>query len=529
MRSVGGVSVLSLFVPFSLLLAGAPPLPAFSAAVAIQHTGSPKPDQPQDETDRLFEQYFDQLYGRQYADALATSSRFDPDEDNKEGQAIVKAMRAAALLGLKRDQEAAKLFAEADAAAPSVSLVSTLQFDAGLYAENYEVAAIALDRMIARMPDVARELDVDGVSFLLANEPKGQDLQNEERRVALARLGFGGAGGDYFISSAIEILVKRGEVASAEPLLFKLDSPSLVETLLIQRRYAALWTKIEARAGANLHNFRESSVLAARREFDEEPDSTSKLQLLIHVLRSAGKLDAAIALQSKLPSTPDALSSADEDTGWSINEVALALHRAGRRDEADQLFASLNEAKMKNGRWRVSMFINRLELLVSDGRFDRALPLLDLTEASAAVDGNAYARQLVRRLRYCTMSGLGRKAEAAKLLPELLKQASDAPGATIDALLCAGEVDRAEKLALASLKDEKFQADFVSRLQARPLTSDDPSIWAKSWQELRQRPAIAAEFNRLGRDMPAEFLPPAIELTDEPARIPAPSGWTEQG
>jgi hypothetical protein len=90
----------------------------------------------------------------------------------------------------------------------------------------------------------------------------------------------------------------------------------------------------------------------------------------------------------------------------------------------------------------------------------------------------------------------------------LLAHAKDAPGPTIDGLICAGQLDEAEKLALTSLKEEKFHSDFVRSLQTKPLTSDDPSVWQKGWKQLRDRPAIVAEFIRLGRDMPEHLLAP---------------------
>lgn len=511
------------------MLAGLSSAFLLPAPATAERIDSEKPVANQSETDRLFDAYIDQLYSRKYAEALATTSKFDLDESNEEGRAIIKAMRAAALVGLKRDKEAAKLFAEADSAAPSTVLVSTLQLDAGLFADNFPVAAEALDRMIARMPDAVRELSLDAVSYFLRNEPKGQERRNEDRRILLAQLGFGGAAGDYFTSDAVAALTKRGEPAKAAELIPYIDDPVVLENLLIQKRYAALWPKIETSAGPNLHKARTASVQAARKEYDDDPDSTLKRQLLINALRHAGQLDAAIAFRLELPDSVGALTSADEDTGWAFNEVALALHEAGRNDEADQLFALLNSAPMEKAGWRVSMFINRLELLVLDGRFDRALPLIKPTEELAATDGNTYARQLVRRLKYCTLAGLGRKEEAAALQPELLKYASDAPGSTIEGLLCAGQVDEAEKLALATLKKDGFEADFVRRLQAKPLTSNDPSKWEGAWQALRKRPAIAAEFDRLGRDLPAEFLPPSPELTGRPNSPPGANVSTDAG
>src|SRR6185369_13356802 len=159
--------------------------------------------------------------------------------------------------------------------------------------------------------------------------------------------------------------------------------------------------------------------------------------------------------------------------------------------------------------WRVSMKINRLELLVEDGKFEKALPLI---EPTAKTEGSPYADQLVRRLRYCTLSSLGRKDEAAKYLPDLMKHAADAPGPTIDGLLCGGDLDKAEQVALDTLgsKDKAagFEKDFIRRLQAHRLTSDDPSVWQGRWQELRAKPAIKQAFDRLGRDLPPEFLLP---------------------
>jgi hypothetical protein len=159
------------------------------------------------------------------------------------------------------------------------------------------------------------------------------------------------------------------------------------------------------------------------------------------------------------------------------------------------------------------MIINRLEMLVTGGKFEKAATLIDATELSAKNDGNAYAQQLVRRLRYCILSSLGKKEDAAAILPDVLKHADDALQPTVDGLLCGGETDKAEQLVLQALstadkdKREKFEELFVRALQPVLLTDDDPSVWQGRWAALRKRPAIAREYQRLGRDMPAELLP----------------------
>lgn len=484
------------------VLATAPAAALAAAAASAAEAG-------QSDADSLFDQYTEDLYAGRFAEALEAARKIRVDRDNPEGQAIVLAMRASALLGLDRDAEAMKLLAEAERLAPDSPHPTTLIWLGGLLSDRLDVAADSIDRLIAKFPDEVRELDWEHVAFFLRNEPKGQERRNEDRRIALAQLGFGGdtERGHYLAAEAVELLVKRGDVAAAAKLLPNVKLPRSIENMLIRKRFSALWPQLEEMAGPNLTKITEASVAAADKVYKAAPDDPFALQNLIDALRRAGRYEEATILGSKLPRTSVAMASADEQTGWAVNNLALALYEGGRPEEADELYALLNDAPMKDGGWRVSMIINRLELLVSSGRFDKASQLLGVTEESAKTNGNDYARQLVRRLKYCTLSRTGRAADAAKLLPEVLDHADDAPGPTIDGLLCAGEVAKAEEVALQALKKEEFEEDFVRRLQARPLTSDDPSVWQGKWAELRARPAIAREFDRLGRDMPEALLP----------------------
>lgn len=468
------------------------------------------------EVERLFIEYDAEFAAQRFDNALGVVDRLSRLADNDDARGGLAALRAAALIALRREAEAREQIARAHALAPNSPDPDLYLLNAGLFMDRYDVAADAIDRLIARFPDWVRELDVDQVFELLRNEDDRAKSRNEDRRVALAMLGFGGrvAVGDYFAKKAVEILVDRGDLSAASELLRYIDEPRDIEDMLVLKRFSGLWPQIEAHAGARLQKVRDSAAADALAAFNEAPDDRQMLQDLTNAYRRTGRFEDAIALRSKLPQSSEEMSSADEQTGWAVNNIALALHEAGRSEEADRLFALLNEAPMPSGkdRWRVSMVINRLELLVADGNYDKANALLERTESIAWSDGSPYARQLVRRLRYCTMSGLGRRAEAQKLLPDLLEHAADAYHATIDGLLCTGDLDAAEKLVLEALRAEEnqdFATDFVRSLQPKPLTSDDPSVWQGRWAELRQRPAIAAAFARLGRDMPERLVVPS--------------------
>jgi tetratricopeptide (TPR) repeat protein len=502
--------MLFVFGLVSALALGVPQPPLRHAALSQKAASIPAAN----DTDALFKAYDSAMFGKRFDEALAIARKLQLE--GSEGQAFTAAMQASAMLGLNRDAEARALIAKAEHLAPSSPDASRVLFFGALITDRPEFAADALDRMIARAPDMVRELNWQNLRYFLTHEPKDQQQRNDDRRVALARLGYGADAeqGGWLAAGAVDILVRRGDAAGAADLLQYIDAPQAIENMLIQKRYSALWPQLQQLAGPHLEKVRASSAAKAERAFADAPNDNERLAGLANALRHAGRLDDAIALRAKLPGTAAEMSTADENMGWAINNVALALYHAGREDEADRILGMLDEAPMTSGRWRVSMIINRLEMLTEAGKFDRAAALLDVTETSAKVDGSDYARQLVRRLKYCILSSSGRKDEAAKLFPDMMAHAEDALEPTISGLVCGGEIDQAEQLALKGLgnSDEKkrlrFEEDFVRSFQPVALTSDDPSVWDGGWQILRKRPAMAAAYARLGRDMPTDLVPP---------------------
>ena len=372
-----GAMKLSLRVAWaSLAIAGVGlTLAPVSATIAAQQ---PIANNQSEEVDPVISAFFEQLYRRDYEAALASAGKLRLPKDSDAGRALVQSMRGSALLGLKRDKEAQKAFDEAHKLDPNLPVVDQLQFEAGVLIDDIPVAANALDRLIARFPDAVRGLEAEMVWYFLRNEPAEEQARNENRRVLLAKLGFGGNDGDYLTEDAVRILLKGGDVAGAGDFLKYIDEPSIVENMLIQRRFAPLWPTLERLAGPELETIRASSVKTAEDAVAQEPQSRKALQSLANALRHAGRLDDAIELGSRLPPTTAAMADADEDTGWLVNNVAMALHQAGRADEADALFARLNDAKIPDARWRVSMDINRVELLIADGKFD-IVAIVELT------------------------------------------------------------------------------------------------------------------------------------------------------
>jgi tetratricopeptide (TPR) repeat protein len=450
------------------------------------------------------EQYLAAMGRRDFKQAFALASKMDLGE-SKRSRSNVLAFQGAALFGLKRRDEAIKRFEEADELWSADPFATRLEFFSSAATNNLDVARSALDRLIARYPDVVRELDFEMLRWFIREDSEAKTKEADDRLIALARIGYQGdnSHGDWLAYLAIKRLVKRGEGAEASDLLRYVSSPGAIQSLLIQKRYAALWTQAGERAGPGLEKIRNVALERAQKGYDQEPTSAKALSQLAFALDEAERFEDVVALRAKLPTSPEDVSKIDEDSAWVFDSVARALYETGHADEGDKLYGLLNEAPLLPDSWLVNMKINRIHYLVSDGKFHKALPLLATADK---LPGSPYAIQLIRRMKYCTLNGVGRKEEAAKLLPDILKHAKDSYLTTIDALICAGQLDEAEKLALSALADEDFESDFVVQMQPVPLTHERPSIWTDGWAELRKRPALQREFEKLGRPMPKEFL-----------------------
>jgi len=489
-------------IRISLLLMAAP-LAMWPASASTPSTRAEAVTDPELTFEARIDGYLKQLGAKQFKAALGTVEGLERSAGNPDGGRMIGAiLRSAVAAAQKHDDDARRLLEQAEPLLTKSPEVMTLAIPAYSVANRPDLVGLTLDRLIARAPDIVRGFTPDFISFVLRNTGEPQATL-DQRKVALAQMGFGGADGDWITAGAIGILVQRGDWTGAGDLLRYVDSPRDVEDLLIQRRFAPLWPRLEAQAGPGLANSRESSVREARQLLESAPKDDRSLPRMIEALRYAGRYDEAIALLTRLPQTPGDMAKADEQVGWAVNDLALVLHDAGRKEEADSWFSRLNSGSKPD--WKISMLINRVELLVGDGKYAQALPLI---EEAQTVRGSPYAEQLLRRLRYCSLVRLGRPADAAKLRGDLMAHAKDARAATVDGLICAGEADAAEQMVLANLGDDDFQEDVIRGLQQVPLTADDPSVW-DGWQVLRQRPAVAAAFARLGRDLPAGLRLPA--------------------
>lgn len=434
------------------------------------------------------------------AKAIKRIDKLLPDQEARI-RLLLLAVRGSANLNLGKAAEAAKDFDAAHAIDTTSEFPGLMRFASGLDNGNGDFAADGLDQMIAVAPDAVRELEAKLI-YAYLREFKG--ARADDQMIELARIGYGGLDNSEMIEAAVGILLDRGNIDDARDLLTHLHDVSVARSMLVNRRYEPLWAVLEARAGDRFVTIGKESLDAAQSANAAEPENLRNRAYLIAAYASLGRYGEADEAGRSIGATAEAMKALDEDGGWAVNAHAMALFAAGRKTEADARFAALNLAQAETG-WIISMLINRVELLARARNFEAADKALAIVEHDVQTKGNNYAKQLVRRIRLCTLHGLGRSQEVATLLPDFRAHADDAKGASVEGYMCLGETAAAKELVLELLADRDWASSTILDLQRNAVIRADPSAWSEYWTALRGDADIEAAFQKYGRDLPERF------------------------
>lgn len=472
---------------------------ALAAAPAAAEPDSARPQAKQSATDPV-----DELVGivlsEKAGSALPKIQAMLAKADEKGERVFLLALRGAVYLGTGKTALAARDFDESRRILPDSDLADRIRFVAGIAHEQPDQSSIALDRLLATSPDSVMAIELDMMWHYLRNE-KVARVRMDDQRVALAGMGYGGADGLSIRTAAVRILLARGKIAEATALASKVDDLDAVQVALIDRRMERLWPIFERSAGPKMANLVGKNLADAEAAFADLPSKASHRRRLMSAYVNDNRRDDALLRGAEIGRTPEALASLDEEDGWVVNQHARALFRGGRPDDADRRYAELIAANSEKS-WIVNMAINRLELLAMVGKYAAADTLMAYTEATGKRFGSPYAQQLIRHMKLCTAIGLKRDSLVPALLADLRKFAKDAPAATIEGLMCAGDMAGATKIVLDNLANEEKADDFVMLLQRRQFVPNDPSLWSGYWLKLRDQPGVEAAFQKAGRDLP---------------------------
>ena len=368
-----------------------------------------------------------------------------------------------------------------------------------------ELALSSFERLAVFNPSVARTADEDTIWRLLQLFKQNHREAEYSRLVlVLADLSYGTVmPPDEFQKQAAAILIERGDIKRALECARKVSDRDGLIDILTDRRFEQLWPELERSSGERLEVPARAQLARAQSDFKAHPESLPLRLSLMRAYVAMGHLPEAEKLGAEVGRTLEQMMTLSESTAYVIDKDADVLAMLGRRGEADYRRAALLATWTRDRRWVINIAINRLVALFSAHHYQDILRELDRPGNRYQEDSSPYAKQLLRVIRISSLVQLGRRPEALKLIPDLRAHDQDAPAATMDALLIAGMVSEAEKIALADLKDADQRDSIIKslRISDQAPKSDDP-LAEQIRARLRARPAVEAAFQKYARDLP---------------------------
>lgn len=372
--------------------------------------------------------------------------------------------------------------------------------------------ADAADQIASLAATSPRSLDVlTGQAVRAISTHLETDHANDARdrmMIALARADWAPA--DFpelrtgFAEGAIGALIRQGAPDEAEGLLDRIDQPELLSSMLVDRHYTKLWPAIEAQlgpaGGASVDRFALERLTA----FGDSPDSDVALRDAANAMLLLGRYDDVIALT-------DRVQVAD---GMSREAVSTLLYRARalaalrQVDAVDRLFSGLMTFNLASAPAASTALVSYAEFLDDAGRPAKGLEVARSARSKASGYLTDLGERWLDRTEVCTLSALGKVAEANQAMDRLKKLADQNPSAVIEALLCARRDAEASQVAIKAFADREAASDLLLQFQPAESTwAPAPSRLRELWVAFLARPEIRAAFDRTGRIMPRAFWP----------------------
>lgn len=320
---------------------------------------------------------------------------------------------------------------------------------------------------------------------------------------ALLRLGWPGAGNPPAHADSLRMIVlerrlESGNVGAAQRLAGEVRGIGDVLRLVTERKFDSLIGEADrvarVRAAIEEQDRATAATLAAA------PDDVDALAERATLLRMIGRDRAVLDLLLPLMADPTLVVARGTRGLWLVNEAAYALISTGADGEAIELMRPV--AAMDLGRQGdlVNTSINFTHMLFKTGRHEETLREAERLDAAAADVASDYGKMIVWGTAVCAAAELGRRADGDRWLTRMTAKSDENPAAMIQARLCRGETDEAERLLLAALESERWREHAIlwtHDWEPRPETTVSRRL-AERFAALRSRPAVEAAFARIG-------------------------------
>lgn len=290
--------------------------------------------------------------------------------------------------------------------------------------------------------------------------------------------------------------LERGETELAERALARVDQPSTIAAVRVDRRFAALVRKDPARFDtAKAHT---AHLAQARARVQAQPRSLAAVNSLAYDLLAVNRAAEASLLTTEALGRP---ADAYDDPGerqWTLDVHARAQRDLGRMEPA---IATWREAAATtpHDRPNGSQMLNLAEALTQAGQPAEALAVVSRIPDDILAP---FGRMVAADIRACAAAQTGDRTMVALALASLADDEGTAPLLRMNGQLCAGDADGAAATLIAALKDPETRLDALSQVQAYPAVS-----WMTPLQRahdarlraLQARPDVRAAIAAVGR------------------------------
>lgn len=395
---------------------------------------------------------------------------------------------------------------------PDVPLAQRMRADTAFLNGDYRTGATLLARAVRAEPRLAQGLN-DGQLDTVFRQ-LGYAGANAERRALVVALAGTDAARDNaarysgWVRASVLDRVEKGDVAGAGALLPYVVDPGDALTMLVDRRYEALWPRIDEWAGGDLTRQRDAMVLSARGAYAAGP-GLLRARALAEVLARTGHADEAVTV---LAQAVEAFGAPRDDYDYARGVVKLSgvTAAAGERD-AKRILAPMRAALAGGvaGPMLINVVPNLAIVQVALGAPSDAIATLDRYPIDATKVENAQAYGYFVAIRGCAEARLGREAKAQAALTTVTRDYAANVGAVDLATGCIG--DGAQVLArwIARVDDPDTRSGaLLAMYGAQAGIDDDPlSVTDRALRAIATRAEVTAKLAQYGRAPAAGYLP----------------------
>ena len=374
--------------------------------------------------------------------------------------------------------------------------LSMVEFDLG----HLDASAKALTGLVERWPELLGNIDASLVYQLIHRAGH----TSQERLGLMQALydanwdGAGGSAGAVWLQLAL-LRVERGELDAARAVIKRIDGPDQLIALRSDRRFDALLDGESWRANVQLAATRQVERL--RLQVASKPDRLEPRMQLGYAMLTAGMHEEVIALADEAVAAITAAASGTQpfvdidQQVWLMNNRAIALRRLVRLDEA---LAELTRASRlgEGGDVNVSQALNLGQFHCKLGQPDAALAAI-----SAAGSMSGYGKMVQTSVRHCAALQKQDDKRASEALAYLESHRTDSQVLYLEALVAAGQLDQAARVAVQLLESPFERTELLSWMQEYkrpdPLPGEARARSLRS--ELLARADVREALERVGR------------------------------